>query len=76
MTALLLAIALVSLVVGAIGISNVMLLSVRERIREIGLRMAVGARTADVGSQFLAESVSLGAAARPPRGVARHRPPR
>ncbi len=62
MTALLLAIALVSLVVGAIGISNVMLLSVRERIREIGLRMAVGARTADVGSQFLAESVSLGAA--------------
>ena len=62
MSALLLAIALVSLLVGAIGISNVMLLSVRERIREIGLRMAVGARTGDVGSQFLAESVLLGAA--------------
>lgn len=62
MSALLLAIALVSLLVGAIGISNVMLLSVRERIREIGLRMAVGARTADVGSQFLTESVLLGAA--------------
>ena len=62
MSALLLAIALVSLLVGAIGISNVMLLSVRERIREIGLRMAVGARTGDVGSQFLTESVLLGAA--------------
>ncbi len=62
MSALLLAIALVSLIVGAIGISNVMLLSVRERIREIGLRMAVGAQTGDVGSQFLTESVLLGAA--------------
>ncbi len=62
MSALLLSIALVSLLVGAIGISNVMLLSVRERIREIGLRMAVGARTGDVGSQFLTESVLLGAA--------------
>ncbi len=61
MSALLLAIALVSLAVGAIGISNVMLLSVRERIREIGLRMAVGARTGDVGGQFLTESVMLGA---------------
>ena len=61
MSALLLAIALVSLVVGAIGISNVMLLSVKERFREIGLRMAVGARTGDVGSQFLTESVALGA---------------
>ena len=62
MSALLLAIAFVSLMVGAIGISNVMLLSVRERIREIGLRMAVGARTRDVGSQFLTESVLMGAA--------------
>lgn len=61
MSALLLAIALVSLVVGAIGISNVMLLSVKERFREIGLRMAVGARTGDVGNQFLTESVTLGA---------------
>ncbi len=61
MSALLLAIALVSLTVGAIGISNVMLLSVRERIREIGLRMAVGARTGDVGGQFLTESVMMGA---------------
>ena len=62
MSALLLAIALVSLIVGAIGISNVMLLSVRERIREIGLRMAVGAQAADIGNQFLTESVLLGAA--------------
>ena len=62
MSALLLAIALVSLLVGAIGISNVMLLSVHERIREIGLRMAVGAQTGDVGGQFLTESVLLGAA--------------
>ena len=62
MSALLLAIALVSLIVGAIGISNVMLLSVRERIREIGLRMAVGAQTGDIGNQFLTESVLLGAA--------------
>ncbi len=62
MSALLLSIALVSLLVGAIGISNVMLLSVRERIREIGLRMAVGAKTTDVGGQFLAESVLVGAA--------------
>lgn len=61
MSALLLAIALVSLVAGAIGISNVMLLAVKERFREIGLRMAVGARTADVGNQFLSESVALGA---------------
>lgn len=61
MSALLLAIALVSLVVGAIGISNVMLLSVKERFREIGLRLAVGARTGDVGNQFLTESVTLGA---------------
>lgn len=62
MSALLLAIAIVSLLVGAIGISNVMLLSVRERVREIGLRMAVGAKTVDVGGQFLAESVLVGAA--------------
>lgn len=59
MTALLASIAGVSLVVGGLGIMNVMLLAVTERTREIGLRMAVGAKTRDVMMQFLVEAVML-----------------